>query len=197
MSRTVTEPGRRGRPRDEAIDAGIREAALAELEDRGFVAVTMEGVAQRAGIAKTTLYRRWSNTTELCIDAMRTLFHAPEPPPDGPGVEQVRWLVQRARRTWSNARYAAIMRRIAADGSTHPDLYEAARDRLVGPSIELMSTALQRCVAEGAIRPDVDLNLARRMMTAPIIAAAFTLRPPVTAAETDQVIDTVLRGLTP
>lgn len=193
----MTAAARRGRPRDEAIDAAIREAALAELELRGIVAVTMEGIAQRAGVAKTTLYRRWSNTTDLCVDAMQSLFIPPEPPPEGSGVEQLRWLVQRARLTWKNERYAAIMRRVAADGTANPEMFNAARDRLVGPAVELMAAALEQAVDEGDVRPDADLALARRMMVAPIVAAAFTLRPPLSRAEADAVVDMVLRGLAP
>ena len=51
-----------GRPRSESIDTAIMAATIDELIERGFLAASMESIAQRAGVAKTTLYRRWPNT---------------------------------------------------------------------------------------------------------------------------------------
>ncbi len=188
---------RPGRPRSEAIDAAIREAALEELVDRGLGSLSMEAVAARAGVAKTTLYRRWPGAVELILDAMRSLYADDEPPPPGPARHVLLFLLERMRRTWSSPRYGAIMRRVAADGTQQPEVYRYCRDHLAGPRINLMNDALEQGVTEGLIRPDADLDWVRLMITAPIMASVLTHGERVTRAQVEVTLDTVLRGLAP
>src|SRR3954469_15882051 len=68
-----------GRPRSERADKAIIEATLALLVEEGGVGgVTIEAVAARAAVGKTTIYRRWSNKEALIIDALASLKE-PEP----------------------------------------------------------------------------------------------------------------------
>src|SRR6185503_4398119 len=60
----------RGRPRDMAAHASILRAAAEILEEGGVTALTMEGVAQRAGVGKPTIYRSWRNAQELAMAAL-------------------------------------------------------------------------------------------------------------------------------
>src|SRR5690606_7471539 len=62
---------RRGRPRSQEREREILAAAIAALIDEGYDAMSIEGVAARAGAGKATLYRRWSNKAELVADAIR------------------------------------------------------------------------------------------------------------------------------
>src|SRR4051812_40420778 len=59
-----------GRPRDPDVDDRIREATLAVLLESGYAAVTMEAVARRAGVAHTTVYRRWPSKAHLLHDVL-------------------------------------------------------------------------------------------------------------------------------
>ena len=71
----------RGRPRDPTVDEAILAAARQLLLAGGLNALTMEGVAQEAGVAKTTVYRRWSTREELAaaaVDAVRPSFELPD-----------------------------------------------------------------------------------------------------------------------
>src|SRR5258708_38091786 len=68
----------RGRPRDQHADAKILKATIRLLEQHGFRAVTLEGIAEEAGVARTTVYRRWPNKAAGLVGA----FLTPVPPPD-------------------------------------------------------------------------------------------------------------------
>ncbi|MCW2496109.1 TetR/AcrR family transcriptional regulator [Jatrophihabitans sp.] len=186
-----------GRPRSEEIDAAILQATIDELIERGFLGASMESIAARAGVAKTTLYRRWPNTTELTIAAMRTFDADDAEPPAGTVREQLLWLIHRMRRKWGDPRFAAMMRRVAADGSAQPEMYRSARDRLVGPHSARMTAVLQRAIDEGLIRPDLDLEWARQLLVSPVMAGALTLKDKVSAKQIELTVDTVLRGLAP
>jgi AcrR family transcriptional regulator len=194
MTTAVRRPGR---PRSEVIDAAIREATIDELIERGFLGLSMEAVAARAGVAKTTLYRRWPNTQELAIDAMHSFDVDADAPPDGSARDALLFLLERMRRTWSDPRYGALMRRVAADGTAQPEVYRQCRDRLIAPRVRIMLDVLNRAVDEGLIRDDADLGWVRQALCAPIMAAVLTHKERVTRAQVEFTLDTVLRGLAP
>ena len=60
----------RGRPRAEGADEEIRAAALRMLREKGYRELTMDGVAERAGVAKTSVYRRWPTKGALVAAAL-------------------------------------------------------------------------------------------------------------------------------
>jgi AcrR family transcriptional regulator len=198
VTHVATPPAaRRGRPRDAGIDAAIIEATVAELVERGFLGLSIEAVAARAGVAKTTLYRRWSSTAELGLDALRSFADDGAQPPPGSVRDQLVWLIDGMRRTWGDPQYGAIMRRVSADGTTRPDIYCETRDRLIKPHRRRLAIVLRRGVDEGLIHPDADLAWVRSVLVAPVIAATLTLKERVTRAQVEATVDTVLRGLAP
>jgi AcrR family transcriptional regulator len=91
-----------GRRRDPACDQAILDAALAEFAEDGYRGLSIEGVAARAGVAKATVYRRYSSKAELLVDAIRRQLHLVDVLPDtgdlradllgmlGPLVERLR-----------------------------------------------------------------------------------------------------------
>ncbi|MGH2503871.1 MAG: helix-turn-helix domain-containing protein, partial [Ktedonobacterales bacterium] len=70
---TETELRRPGRPRSAQADQAILDAALELIAQEGIQGMSIEGVAARAGVGKTTIYRRWPNKDALALDALRTV----------------------------------------------------------------------------------------------------------------------------
>ncbi|WP_257210817.1 helix-turn-helix domain-containing protein [Actinomyces ruminis] len=62
--------GRGGRPRDTALDKRILQETFALLTERGLHGLRADQVAARAGVPKSTIYRRWSSLAELAVDAV-------------------------------------------------------------------------------------------------------------------------------
>ena len=79
-----TETMRRvpGRPRSSAADEAILEATVDVFAEVGLEALTMEGVAARAGVGKNTLYRRYPNKLDLVVSAVRCYTNVGAAPPD-------------------------------------------------------------------------------------------------------------------
>lgn len=72
-SAPAPEPGvrrGRGRPRNPAAEQRILDAALEEYGERGWAGFTMDAVARRAGVGKSTVYLRWQDKDSLLIDAV-------------------------------------------------------------------------------------------------------------------------------
>jgi len=61
----------RGRPRDPARDEAILHAAVALIGELGYDRATIDAIAERAGVSKPTIYRRWPGKAELFADAIR------------------------------------------------------------------------------------------------------------------------------
>lgn len=73
MSTTHGEPRRgRGRPRTPGAEERIIEAALEEYGEHGWAGFTMDGVARRAGVGKSTVYLRWQDKDSLLTEAVST-----------------------------------------------------------------------------------------------------------------------------
>ena len=188
---------RPGRPRREDVDAAILDATIDELEEHGYGAVNIEAVAARAGVAKTTVYRRWPSKDELVFDAISKL-KGPIPQVPGRGLrEDLMYLMERIRRSWVNSRHGRIMRQLSAEGTRNPELYQAFRDRLVAPRQAVMFAVLRKGVEDGEIRADVDLQWVIDLLVAPVMVAVLTHRPHVSRAQLAFTIDTILRGIAP
>jgi AcrR family transcriptional regulator len=80
----ATAPSTLGRPRDDAREAAILDAALEVLGDVGYDRLTIDAVATRAKASKATVYRRWSSKAGLVVDAIQTLKQQPLPGQSGP-----------------------------------------------------------------------------------------------------------------
>lgn len=71
-----------GRPRDPAVDDAAVAAAVRLIAEDGYANLTMERIAERAGVSKAALYRRWPNKVSLVADAVEASARQQLTPPD-------------------------------------------------------------------------------------------------------------------
>ena len=141
---------RPGRPRSAATDRAILDAARALLAERGYSDLTIEGVAQRAGVAKTTVYRRWPAKADLVVDAVvDTLRPVLEAADDADPLALLRTLADTLGRPESRAAFLALM----AEAVTDPLVRTAVDRRLVEPS----RAVVRRCAEKQGSELDDDL----------------------------------------
>jgi AcrR family transcriptional regulator len=79
LRKPVTETPRRGRPRSERASDAIFDAAAELLLEHGLDAVSMDAVAERAGVSKATIYRWWPTKETLALDALYHEWEAVRP----------------------------------------------------------------------------------------------------------------------
>jgi len=141
-TRRKIRSGGLGRPRSAAADAAILAATRELLGEVGYARLTIEGVAARAGVAKSTLYRRWATRADLVVDA------ALEPvaellanrDADLTAEDAVRRLVEALRRPESQAAYLAVLAEAARDDTLHARV----QVRLIEPARELVAAIGRR-----------------------------------------------------
>ncbi|MER6876666.1 helix-turn-helix domain-containing protein, partial [Amycolatopsis sp. NPDC000673] len=84
----MPEPSGVGRPRDVRRDAAIHEAALALLTEVGYDQLSIEAIAARAGVAKTTIYRRYRDKAALVAAAVEQRQGSAPPEPVAGGLRE-------------------------------------------------------------------------------------------------------------
>lgn len=155
---TPHEPGARGRPRDPGVDAAIRAAALELLADAGYARLTMDQVAARAEVSKSSLYLRWPNKVALVADALQHRARAvPEVPDTGSLAGDMRTFLTAllgARGEASRA-LAAVSGEIA----TNSELRQAWHRGLAGTLTGCLRQIVDRAVVRGELPADSDAEL--------------------------------------
>ncbi|GAA4078258.1 TetR/AcrR family transcriptional regulator [Nonomuraea soli] len=179
--------GRSARVRD-----AVRQATLAELAEHGFQALTVENVALRSGVHKTTVYRRWGNAEGLVADALALAEEEPWPVPDTGSVQEdlrgIALLVQSgfadpAMGPVSSAFVAAAMQDPAAAQALHR-FFAARHDQSAG--------VVRQAVERGELPASVDAEEVIRVAVAPIYYRLFVTHEPVTPGDAIRSADAAL-----
>jgi AcrR family transcriptional regulator len=148
----------RGRPRDEGCDRAIEAATRDLLVEHGFAGLSIEGIAARAGVAKTTIYRRWDSKAALVIDAFLRGGRDHLDPPDTGSVRGDLIEMLRAFLTMVQQR-GDLVQALIAEQRRHPELAEAFRTTVLQQRQAAVREVLDRGVARGEIAADADLGL--------------------------------------
>lgn len=141
------------RRRGAVLEEAILRAAVAELTETGYAALTMDKVAARAGTNKNALYRRWPNRLALGIAAYRRLAQAVQPPDTGSLRGDVLELLRRANRNWSSP-FGAILRELISAAGGASELLAQLQDQSGDAAAAPWLTVLGRAVARGEASPE-------------------------------------------
>ena len=144
----------RGRPRSQTADAAILEAALTLFTQRGFEGASFEAIAEAAGVARTTLYRRWTSRAALIAEAIAAGRGAPELelPAAGLSAADLRdALVEAISQTLAAPELRHVIARLVGAAPDHPELMAAYWRAYMAPRRAAIIEVLQRARAEGLI----------------------------------------------
>ena len=190
----------RGRPRSAEADAAIVQATLECLAAEGYRALSVEGVARRAGVAKATIYRRHRSKQDLVRAAVEHL-HAGLEVPEDRGSLRADFAAVAAQAAASGAvtQAADFMPRMLAEASGDPEVHEIFTRHLVAPRRAVLRTVLERAVTRGEVRGDVDLDVAVDVIAGPMVYRLLLggMDMPALAAHSDAVLLAALDGLRP
>lgn len=181
-----------GRPRSAEVDAAILRATLEEYAERGYDALTVDGVAGRAGVGKAAIYRRYGSKLELVIEMMHRRSEE-QPYPDSGSVEgDVRQILEHLHDLVNDPLLGSSLRHMAADATAESELGEAHEAFVAGRRAGTRRV-LQRWVDRGALRADADLELANDLLTGPVFYRHLMSHMPVDRAFLDALLEEFLR----
>jgi AcrR family transcriptional regulator len=172
----TSQPPRPGRPLDERATSAILQAALAQLLERGYGGMSMDGVAGAAGVGKPAIYRRHRNKADLVASAIRSILPVIDLPDTGSTREDIRVLATQAR-PMTEGPFATLLGTVLAEQQREPDLLEAFRERIVRPRRQLMKTIVERGIERGEVRPDLDVEQAADALIGNVVGRHISGHP--------------------
>lgn len=133
MMEDVDSPIRRGRPRSEKVHQAILVAALEEVFAVGFRALSIDAIAAKAGVGKTSIYRRWPNKAAVVMDAFLGQVGAgTDFPRTARAIDSIRTQM-RAQATAFRGKYGNLVKALLGEAQCDPELAEAFRERWTLP----------------------------------------------------------------
>ena len=193
MSRAAAGAATVGRPRSLEAHRAILDATLELLSEVGFSALTVEGVASRAGVGKATIYRRWPSKLPLVIEAFTEL----------PGLEDVdtgdlaadlKEMLKSYLRVFNATPLAQVIPSLAGERAHNPEL-SALFDPVIRGRRQPLRRRLLRAVERGELPPGLDVDLAADLMVGPIAVRLFFTGARISPRMVAPIVDLVLRGL--
>lgn len=169
----------------------ILAATIENLAATGYRGLTIEGVAAKAGVAKTTIYRRWSSKLDLVLEALWGLAQR-APMPQGENVrEEARTYLRGLIAAASDPVMVRVMGDLFAEALRNPEL-DLARRSGVAARRTPFRAALERAVDCGELPEDLDYDLIMDLISGPVFYRALVTRAPLEPGLAERIVDAVL-----
>ena len=183
---------RRDDPRMARTRARALEATLELAAESGLHACTFDAVSERSGVARSTLYRHWSNQSELVMDALQSQ-HLDEhlAPNTGSLRDDMLVHILELGRHLEGSTLGAMLAQMVAAASTDPDMSDIMRnisDYYLSNDAEIIERAQER----GEVAPDIDPTFAALLFSAPIFYRYLLARKPIDGRWITSHVDAVV-----
>lgn len=192
-----TDPGSDDDPRIARSRARLLAAATELLVESGPAAVTVDAIAERSGVAKSTLYRHWSSRAELMLDVMRHNVPVVPPPDLSGGFESaLRSLLRGVAAGLASHDWARILPALIAlkhDDDEIGELVEADLDARVAE----LTQVLELGVAEGRPLARLEPRFVVNLLVGPLVFAAINDDTEHVVALADEIVDRFVRSCPP
>jgi len=183
-------------PRVERSQRVILAAALELLAEVGCGGVTMEAVAARAGVGRSTVYRHWPDKVALVEDAIRTLKPIVGPSASGSVRDRVVALLQAVATGMSDSTWSSCLPAIIDAAERDPEVLAIHR-RLAYERRQILVDLLVEGVETGEVAAGLDLPLLAECLFGPIVVRRLLLHEPFDPAAVPALVDQVLPGSYP
>ncbi|MET9449508.1 TetR/AcrR family transcriptional regulator [Streptomyces cinerochromogenes] len=183
-----TPASRTGRPRSAAADTAILAATREALVELGWSKLTLGDVATRAGVAKTTLYRRWAGKNELVVDAVAELFDELELPDRGSLAADIEGVVLQFAAILARPEAKSGLMAVVAEATRDDALRERIRASIVDRQMRLVLAGRARAQRRGELPPEPDPAEAARTgdLIFDVVAGAVVHRTLVSGKPADE-----------
>src|SRR5215468_5417034 len=192
----VRRPDRRAERSTQAILAATREL-LGPDGDVG--SLTVEAVAARSGVAKTTIYRRWRDKWELALDAVMidVLPGFDDPVDVGDTRKELLTFVNSVVRMLAATPYGPAMQWLVSQIATDPGLARVYREQVVQPRMAQLAPVIERGIARGDLRADTEVRLVHELLVGPIFYRLLLSGAPLGRNLGACLVDAIMAGFTP
>ncbi|KRU26292.1 TetR/AcrR family transcriptional regulator [Clostridium botulinum] len=186
---------RLGRPRSEKTKQSILSAAYELLLENGFGAVTVEKIAERAGVSKATIYKWWPNKAAVVMDAFFDAAVVRLPIPDtGSTINDMIIQVNNLAK-FLTSREGKVINEIIAEGQFNQKLAEAYRAIYFKPRRLDSQYILERGISRGELKEDLDIELVIDLIFGPLFYRLLITGDMVDEAFIKDLINYAFKGI--
>jgi AcrR family transcriptional regulator len=194
-------PPRRGRPRDAGVDARVLAVAWDLLLSGGYAGLNVDEVAERAAVAKTTLYRRWPTKDHLAVAVVTRMVPFVLVPDTGDlrrDLTEFAIGLAESLHTYRTAGSpegvsAGLAGELVAAAARHPDLGELIRTLHARRQAVALARLRRACQREG-LRPDIDHDILLDQVSAPIYYRVLITGGTADRSYAERLVRAVLDG---
>lgn len=181
----------------EDVTEAIRSAVLEELAAVGFSRMSIEGIARRAGVGKTAVYRRWKSKLHLVLDLVGAFAVDGIPvPATGSLYGDVRALLEVLSHVLRHPVASAVIPDLLVEAARNPEIADAVRGALLEGERSMAEGIISDAVSRGELPVGVDPSRALDLAIGPLYWRQVVVRDAVPAAYLDDLARSVVAGLT-
>ena len=173
----------------------VQAATVEVLAERGVAGLTVEAVAARAGVNKTTIYRWWPTPMALAVDAVDDVLELAIPIPDTGSLRDDLRRVLREAHTFVTSPLGQAVVHAALGAPDSPEII-AALQAVWTKRFSLLDDIVHRAVERGELPASTDGRLLMELLAAPLYFRLFITRSRVDRRYLDRVVDHVIAGAT-
>jgi AcrR family transcriptional regulator len=182
--------------RSERVEAAILAATRELLAQGGVRELTVEGVAARSGVAKTTIYRRWRSKDELALAVLIDMVQTVAPvAARGDTRAELVALVQGAVRVLGKTLMGSIMQGLVPELATGSELALSFRDRVIGLRRAEVERVVLRGIERGELRADIDIGLTHELLFGAVYYRLLLSGAPMDRKLGERIVDALLPAL--
>jgi len=182
-----------GRPRSREVDEAIVRATIDLFIQRGAAGTSIEQVAQRAGVTRATVYRRYATRTELLLASVEAIRIEDDP-------EQLAWpSIEAMVADWAEVlarpRNRRLVRRLYGSIDDYPELLQAYGEANGRHRVRATRAALERARDEGRLPADADVEVIQQLLSGAVLHHLGTAPDDVTREHVERFLSSVLRQI--
>lgn len=184
-------------PRVVRSKAAILDAAAKLLTEHGAAGVTIDGVGERSGVARTTIYRHWPSRAHLVFDAFQSLFQVHEVSlPTGPLRERLEGMLLNLVNGLTSSPWAPAVTTLIDAADRDPEMRQLLHDFLAS-RMEAVRPLLRAAMDAGELRADLRIEATIAMLSGAVFYRRLVSREPADAQFVAEIVDQFLRSAEP
>jgi AcrR family transcriptional regulator len=183
--------------RGAATEQAILQATRELLVEGGVHHLTVEGVAARSGVAKTTIYRRYRDKDDLALSVVLDMVEQVILPELGDTRAELVQFVSAAVDQLGSTLMGRVMQGLVSDLATDPDLASAFQERVVSVRDAEVSRLIARGIERGDLAADTDEVTAHELLIAPLYYRLLLSGDPLDHAFAERIVDATMRAFAP
>ncbi len=185
----------RGRQRSAESQSAILSATLHLLERKPLRDITIEAIAEQAGVGKATIYKWWPSKAYVALDAFLVGIEAAVTVPDTGSARLDFTLQLKSLIRFYATSTGRIYSQFIAEGQSDPEFLSLFRERFLTPRREGIKAIWQRGVERGEIRRGLDSELVLDLVYGPTIFRLMVGHGPLNDAEAERMIAALFAGI--